>query len=110
MITKPVHVFLAFSVAAVIFSALPGQAQNNTSLLIDAVTTNFAGANLTIGSSGTNNSLIIRNGGVVTNVAIGAIGSGAGGNFNFGVVTNTDSAWYTTGEVRVGATGGSSNN
>lgn len=85
-------------------TALPVRAENNTSLIIIGPTTTNIGGPLTIGSTGTNNSLQISNGGAVTNTT-GIVGDTLAADFNYAVVSNVNSIWYNSGNLTIGDRG-----
>lgn len=97
-----------------IFAPVGGRAENNVTTTIDGFTTNLP-ASYTLGNAGTNNWLIIRNGGIATNTQNAAtgtkIGTGTGGNDNHVVVSGPGSMWVLTGtnatlSVSAGASAG----
>lgn len=77
--------------------------EDNTSLVVDGVSTNI-GDPLTIGLSGTNNSLIVKNAGSITNTT-GMIGKQITADQNFAIITNAGSAWINTEYLYVGEFG-----
>lgn len=96
-----------------ILAPVGGRAENNVTTTIDGFTTNLPAA-YALGNAGTNNWLIIRNGGIATNNQTGStgtkIGTGTGGNDNHLVVSGPGSMWvltgtYTTPQLQVGASG-----
>jgi len=73
--------------------ASSSQAEDNTTTTFSSGgSTNLGGA-LTIGSTGTNNTLLISNGSSVTNT-LGKIGDGVGASNNYATVTGSGSSWF----------------
>ncbi len=77
------------------------RAEDNTSTLITNLVNN-GGADYIVGDTGTNNSLTISAGGVLTNVNDGYIGCQASASNNWAVVTGGGSAWFMTNNLLVG--------
>lgn len=69
--------------------------EDNTSQSFVGVTTNLGGA-LIVGNTGTNNTLLISSGSVVTNTE-GIIGNGSTAKFNSALVTGPGTVWVNTG-------------
>lgn len=79
-------------------------AENNTDLVITGPTTTNIGGTLTIGDTGTNNSLQIYNGGAVTNT-LGVIGNATTASDNYVIVQDAGSLWQNNGDLRIGSSG-----
>jgi fibronectin-binding autotransporter adhesin len=84
-------------IAAIVFlgaATMPAD-DNTTTTFSNGGSTNLGGA-LTIGSTGTNNTLLISNGTIVSNT-VGTIGDASTANFNSGLVTGNGSVWHNIG-------------
>ena len=77
-------------------------AEDNVPVTISGITSNNAGANYIVGDIGTNNSLTISDGGILTNVNYSYIGNQASASNNWAVITGTGSRWYCTNAFYVG--------
>jgi T5SS/PEP-CTERM-associated repeat protein len=88
-------------VLLVLLAALPAMAEDDTSV---SITTNYNNAKgyWVVGETGTNNSLTISGGGVLTNVGKSYIGSNGTAGANWAVVTGPNSAWYSSNNLQVG--------
>jgi T5SS/PEP-CTERM-associated repeat protein len=82
-------------------------AENNTTYDYNGTTTNLGA--FTIGNNGTNNTLVISNGGAVTNTT-GTLGTGPTGDFNSAYITNAGSIWVNTGDWQSGFDFGANSN
>lgn len=92
----------AFSVLmAVTFNS--ALAEDNTVMIVDGGSSNVF-PDLVIGDTGTNNTLIIRNGGVMTNT-VGVIGQSGNADYNRVLVTDPSSLWFTWTTNTVGNLG-----
>ena len=93
-------------VLALLWLLLPlvAVAEHNTVTLITNLVDN-GGATFFVGNTGTNNSLRIQSGGVLTNVYDGIIGNESGANNNQATVTDPNSAWFNSRDVYVGNNG-----
>lgn len=78
-------------------------AQHNSNILVSA--TNIATGSLTIGSTGTNNSLQVTAGGGVTTTGTGVIGFGSTASNNYFIVSDSGSAWNISSYMEVGENG-----
>jgi T5SS/PEP-CTERM-associated repeat protein len=79
------------------------RAEDNTLTVIDGVTVTTNGP-VTIGSTGTNNGLIITNGGILTDTQA-EIGSVSGANWNNATVTGSGSVWLNQSNLTIGVSG-----
>lgn len=79
-------------------------AEDNTRVEIIGYLTNTGGGSFTVGSTGTNNTMIISNGGVLIN-GVGYVGSTASASNNWAVVTGEGSIWTNTSTFNIGAAG-----
>jgi T5SS/PEP-CTERM-associated repeat protein len=80
-------------------------AEDNTSTQITSLV-NHGGANYIVGDTGTNNSLVISTGGILTNVASGYIGNAASASNNWAMITDSGSAWHNSNRFIIGLSGG----
>jgi len=77
------------------------RAEDNTSNLITSLVNN-SGTNYFVGYSGTNNSLAISGGGILSNVNYGYIGNTVSASNNWVVITDSGSLWYNNAMLLVG--------
>ncbi len=82
---------------------LPLKAEDDTLLVIDGAGSNIVGA-LAIGIAGTNNGLLVTNGGRLTNGAV-VVGMGSNAAGNFATVVGSNSTWRINGGLTVGSNG-----
>jgi len=104
-------VLLAFSIAPVrgtlaAVEIVYDSIDNNSNLVIDAFSTNWQGADLTVGAFGTNNLLHILNAGELTNAELCVIGSFAQAGHNLALIEGTGSLLHAH-DIRVGGEGSS---
>jgi fibronectin-binding autotransporter adhesin len=79
-------------------------AESNTLLLVDGGVTNWGGMGLLVGQTGTNNSLRVITGGVLTNMDTCIIGDQVSAAYNTALVDGLGSKWYPN-NVYVGFAG-----
>ena len=82
----------------------PARAEDDTSVLI---TTNYnnAAAAYFVGQMGSNNTLTISGGGVLTNVGTSYIGSNDIANANVAIVADPGSGWFSSNRLYIGSYG-----
>lgn len=83
--------------------AIPARAEDNTVMTVDGVTSNVA--SYILGSTGTNNTLSVLNGGRLVNTGDGIIGNAAGASNNIATVNGSGAIWTNTGSLIVGNAG-----
>lgn len=81
------------------------RAENDTSLVLDGVVSNLASASYTLGSTGSRNTLTIRNGGGLTNASTVYMGLGSGANLNTARVDGASSLLLMNSSLYVGSYG-----
>lgn len=83
---------IAVLTTVVVVAAWYARAENNTSqIFTNGTTTDWGGGFLYVGNTGTNNSLWIGNGSIVSNVMISEIGYSSSANSNWALVADTGS-------------------
>lgn len=72
--------------------------------IINGTSTNLGAANLTVGTNGPNTTLIVTNGGAITN-ATGYVGLNVSSTNNGVVITGANSVWNSSGNLFIGNSG-----
>src|SRR6266516_785653 len=98
---------LVFAAAISLLAALPLRAQlvaDGGTKIIDGISTNITGS-LTVGNNGSFTTLIVTNGGAVTNSASGFIGNATTSKTNQVIVTGANSVWANGTTLAIGSAG-----
>lgn len=96
------HVIVALVTMAAVVGAF---AEDNTTTTINGFIQDNGGATYYVGMAGTNNTLLITNAGIFTNVSAAYIGNNLGANENMASVVGQESAWYINNGLDIGAWG-----
>src|ERR1041385_272877 len=94
---------LAIFLVTLVGSRGTALSEDNTSIVINGFSTNIAA--VTVGSSGTNNSLQILNAGFLTTSGNGVVGLGSTASNNFALITDPGSGWSIGGFLDLGDSG-----